>query len=129
MLLSVAGCFSGCKVLNEARQVRTYASMQTIVSRLEAIKADREQSFKAKSRGVIASEANGLDQWGNPFVLIVKDNEGSRYSYVLISRGSDGQLDVASPDVYFDEKEEFILGQPERDIVFRDGLPLKNAGK
>lgn len=85
--------------------------------------------FRALSRSAITSEAEGRDQWGNPFVFIVKD-QGSSYSYLLISYGSDDQLDVASPEMYFDDdKEELILGQPQRDIVFRDGLPLKNAGK
>lgn len=128
LFAGAAVCLSACNPLNEARQVRTYANMQAIVSRLETVREQGKTIFKAQSQSAIASEANGRDQWGNPFVLIVKD-QGPKYSYLLISYGSDGQLDVASPEIYFDDKEELILGQPERDIVFRDGLPLKNAGK
>lgn len=125
----IAVCLSACNALNEARQVKTYANMQAIVSRLETSRAQGRDVFRAQSQYAIASEADGHDQWGNPFVFIMKD-QGQNYSYLLISYGSDGQLDVASPDMYFDDnKEELILGQPERDIVFRDGLPLKNAGK
>lgn len=103
--------------------------MQAIVSRLETIREQGKPNFKAHSKTAIASEVNGRDQWGNPFVLIVKD-QGPNYSYLLISYGSDGQLDVASPEMYFDDdKVELILGRPKRDIVFRDGRPLKNAGK
>ena len=102
--------------------------MQAIVSRLENAREQGKAVFKARSRFAITSEANGRDQWGNPFLLIVKD-QGQNYSYLLISYGSDGQSDVALPAMYFDDKEEIILGKPERDIVFRDGLPLKNAGK
>jgi hypothetical protein len=108
--------------------VRTYTNMQGIVGRLEAIKDAGKPDFRAQSRSAIASETDGRDQWGNPFVLVVKER-GPSYSYLLISYGSDGRLDVASPDLYFTEEEELILGHPERDIVFRDGLPLKNAGK
>jgi hypothetical protein len=47
----------------------------------------------------------------------------------LVSKGSDGRLDVANVESYVDLPETQIHGDLAHDIVFRDGEAVTLAGK
>ena len=53
----------------------------------------------------------------------------NRLTYVVVSLGADGKLDVPDLAEYFQLAESEIHGQPSRDIVFRDGVAVTLAGK
>jgi hypothetical protein len=51
------------------------------------------------------------------------------FSYLLVSCGSDGKLDVPNIDEYFNLGKVDVRGVTWHDIVFRDGRPVTNASK
>ena len=111
-----------------AKQVRTYADMQTIVRKLEDVRRESSgPAFEYRAREIISATGDGKDAWGSSFVLFTRSNE-DRLDYVLVSPGSDGFLDFA-PDEYFDLDSSRIDGKYKRDIVFRNGIAVADAGK
>jgi len=110
-----------------ALQVRTFADMQVISKKITAHLEAGDRSREALE-AVVRSVNQGKDAWGNDFVLQIRDTDQS-YSYLLISRGSDGRLDVASAAAYFDLQRVDIRRQYAEDLVFRDGVAVTVAGK
>jgi hypothetical protein len=49
--------------------------------------------------------------------------------YVVVSYGRDGSADFRTEEEYFALEKTDIRGLPDRDIVFRDGRCITNAGK
>ena len=127
-LLALGAICVGCDYYQGAKQVRTYADMQTICGRLEQARRAGNLSEKA-IREAVGNVADGRDAWANEFRWYTrKTSEG--ISYVLVSYGSDGRADLAESSGYFAMKEETRRLQPQRDVVFRDGLPVtRGAGK
>lgn len=120
---------SACQEYERIRQVRTYADLQTIVARVEAVRsADDETPLESHIASVAKSVADGRDAWGEPFIWQVKETGGG-WSYIVGSYGSDSKPDVDNPEKYFDIESEDIGGEAERDIIFRDGEPVTRAGK
>lgn len=110
-----------------ALQVRTFADMQVISKKMTAHLEAGDRSREVLE-GIVRSVNQGKDAWGNDFVLQIRDMD-QRHSYLLISRGSDGRLDVASPAAYFDLQRVDIRRQYAEDLVFRDGVAVTLAGK
>lgn len=110
-----------------ALQVRTFADMQVISKKITAHLEAGDRSREALE-AVVRSVNQAKDAWGNDFVLQIRDTDQS-YSYLLISRGSDGRLDVASAAAYFDLQRVDIRRQYAEDLVFRDGVAVTVAGK
>jgi len=112
-----------------AKQVRTYADMQTIVSKIEQLRSSTAAPLKEPQvQAILDSVAHGRDAWGHRFVFRSKPSRGG-FSYILVSYGSDGKPDVSKPEEYFTLPESRIQGDGCKDIVFRDGMPVANAGK
>jgi hypothetical protein len=119
-----------CSDLDRIRQIRTVADMQTIIAKIEQIRANDPEfpTDSAKVRKVISSIAGGRDAWRHEFLYLARPTSRG-VSYVLVSLGSDGKLDVAQLTAYFNTPEQVIHDMPWKDIVFRDGHPITRAGK
>ena len=70
----------------------------------------------------------GAMPWGNRMRFRLQPSSHGA-EYLLVSFGADGKCDVANIDLYFAVSGARIDGPPDRDIVFRTGEPLMNAGK
>ncbi|MEP0774657.1 MAG: hypothetical protein HRF46_09900 [Acidobacteriota bacterium] len=110
-----------------ALQVRTFADMQTITARMNAAIDSGERS-QAKLFSLVQSVNQGRDAWGRDYVFDLQATAAG-IEYVLISRGSDGKLDLSDVSAYFTLSEADIKYQYSRDIVFRDGVAVTRAGK
>ena len=128
--LSMAVLFSGCWVhdsYERAKQVRTYTDLQVKALEIEAAR-DRGELTVRRLRELAAKDGT-VDSWGHEFRLAWRSTGLSVDSYVLLSPGADGELDVDTIDVYFDADVQGVAGKPDSDIVFRDGEAIRNAGK
>ena len=129
--LCVAVFLEGCFVrdfLDRAKQLRTYTNMQAIVGRIEEARATAGAISDEQIAEMLRSEANGRDEWGR--LLIYDSRRGSNgFSYIVASLGRDGRLDVPKIEDYYTSTLEYIDEKFDRDIVFVNGRPLKNAGK
>jgi hypothetical protein len=108
-------------------QVGTFARMQTIAWKLDvSIRGGLRSEPELLS--VVKSVANGRDTWGRKLVLVVRPSpEG--VDYVLVSKGRDGKLDLPDFADYFSVGEVDVRHELSRDIIFRNGTPITNAGK
>lgn len=128
ILFSLLSLSIGCGAFQRAKQLRTYTNMQGLAARIEALRSTKGALSDADATELVKSVAEGRDQWGHPFFYRSRPSEAG-LSYVLVSFGSDGKPDVKDLDDYFAVPEEDIDGQVSRDIVFRDGRAIVNAGK
>jgi hypothetical protein len=123
MLLLIVG---SCGPYGQIRkQLPTFANLQEI---------SRQLQYKVEAKGFFSQEAGmeivqalngGRDEWGHPFVLEVRSQP--EFSFVVLSPGKDGMLDVSDVSEYFEMETEDVVGQLDRDIVFRDGQPVTIA--
>lgn len=129
--LLVAAFLEGCffrDILDRAKQLRTYTNMQAIVGRIEEALATAGEISDKQIAEMLRSEANGRDEWGRSFIYDSRRGPDG-FSYIVASLGRDGRLDVARIEEYYTSALEYIDEKPDRDIVFVNGRPLKNAGK
>jgi hypothetical protein len=113
----------------QSKQVRTFAEIQGITSRIEALRQrDPDSVTAAAIENAIAQSRGGRDAWGHPIAYAITSERGV-VNYVIVSAGRDGRLDVETIDKYFTSAPERVSGQWDRDVVFRNGDPLLNAGK
>lgn len=130
--MALALLLAACSVRDSyvrAKQVRTYADMQTIVAKIEQLRSFAPAPPKElQAQAILDSVAQGRDAWGHLFVFRSRPSKGG-FSYILVSYGSDGKPDVPSLDEYFTIPESRVQGNGRKDIVFRDGMPVANAGK
>lgn len=122
VLLSTLGCVSP----DRGAQIRTFAQLQTISRWIETdenarISASRIEELVLKSYG-------GKDYWENEILFDVREAAGGYTEYLLVSTGSDGRLDVSNIVEYYTAEREVIRGQTARDIVFRNGKFVTDAG-
>ena len=126
LVLLVAGLTIGChEYFQLTRQTATFADMQNISRELfDSCHETGTLSEEVASR--IASQYNnGKDRWGNPFLFHYRDHPAC--SFILVSLGSDGIIDVDDITIYFEKRREDIVGHLDRDIVFRDGMWITRA--
>jgi hypothetical protein len=131
MTLGVLVFFCRCDYPEGVKQVRSTADLQTITARIENGKA--HGSGTDVERIVATAVANvhgGRDAWGHPYAWHVRQG-ATGLSYVVLSTGSDGQLDVPAIEEYFTKEGHEVLrsSEHERDIVFRDGTAIVTGGK
>jgi hypothetical protein len=123
--------FCRCDYTQGVKQVRSTADLQSITAKIENGKSQRSVADVERTvTAAVASVHAGKDAWGNPYVWRVR--EGARgVSYVVLSTGSDGRLDVPAIDDYFTKEQVEVLRSSEhkRDIVFRDGDAIVTGGK
>jgi hypothetical protein len=113
--------------VRRAKQVRAFADLQTIAARVGALGSESVLSREAVE-GAVRSVNRGQDPWGH--AIIVETQETSTgLSYLLVSRGADGRLDVDEVTSYFVAEPRRVHGEYWRDIVFLDGRAITQAGK
>jgi hypothetical protein len=131
--LALAGLVFCCKCdhTQGVKQVRATADLQSITAKIENSRskgsvADVERTVTT----AVASVHAGRDPWGHPYAWRVRHG-ATGVSYVVLSTGSDGQLDLPTIDAYFTRKGVEVLRSSEhkRDIVFRDGDAVVTGGK
>lgn len=122
------GLVSAISFYRRARQLRTFVDMEFISRHVEMMVREHGKLDEADLTQAIHSVGDGRDAWGNEFILLL-DVESDDLRYLLISRGSDGFLDVADVGEYFEMQKANIKEDYKRDIVFLNGVPLTNAGK
>lgn len=116
--------------VRRAHQLRTYADMQMICSRIDNTVQQRGDALRANDiLDAVRSVYGGIDTWGNEYLVLFEKLGRIESRYLLVSRGSDGKLDIAHIEDYFDMEIVDIHGQYEKDIVFLNGEPLTRAGK
>jgi len=76
----------------------------------------------------VKSIGNGLDAWGHE-IRVFSEFDGETNAFVVVSPGRDGKLEFVNPEAYFASSRVDIRGLLDRDIVFRNGLCVTNAGK
>lgn len=110
----------GCNVDRQRREINTLANLQSLAYALDdeagGEGAVRSQHFKLF---VETFFRGGKDLWGNP-IIFISASDSNKSTFLLISMGSDGQLDVADPLMYYDIDEP--LRSPDQggnDIVIR----------
>jgi hypothetical protein len=104
--------------------------MERVVGAIEELRAlQRRLPTQEEVDDIIFREVpSGGDAWGSPFLWRTRAESGE-ISYVLISCGSDHTLDLGDLDAYFKLRETKINLDTGRDIVYRDGRPVTDAGK
>ena len=119
LLIALALVFS-CRAYEQLhRQTPTFANLQHIVEQVEVVVSERGYVTEAEMARILTQYNKGRDEWGTPYVF--RSRNHPEFSYILVSLGSDKALDVESIDAYFELAETDIVGQFDRDIVFRDG--------
>lgn len=111
--------------LEATKQVRTTSLLQHIHGDLKGSVGEQGEVSFRQLQEVIEGVNAGLDGWGNDFLFTVAPSG----SFVVLSRGRDGKMDLERLEDYFNVGPRRVQGQYDRDIVFRDGIPLWNAGK
>ncbi len=81
----------------------------------------------AEAASLVRSVNGGRDAWGHRFIFM-SNNDHKNFAYVVVSTGSDGQLDMKKGD-YFTMKPVNVKGAWAKDIVFRNGEAVTLAGK
>lgn len=123
--LVVAG---GCRVYSRAKQVRTVANMQGMSVLIERNKDEHRPIDERTIRTLVTKVGDGRDAWGNQILVATRETPtGGRY--LLVSTGSDGQLNVDTPARYFDQAPADVREDATRDIVFIDGKDVTHGGK
>jgi hypothetical protein len=107
------------------RQLPTFANMKSVAREIQRIR-ERDGSISDEAALAVVRRINdGRDEWGHRLVYASKAEPV--FSFVLISPGEDGVFERDAPELYFDAPREDIIGRLERDIVFRDGVPVTIA--
>lgn len=128
IILSLVGvALVGCRLRDRLRQVETMSNVSSVVSNIEQVRRAKGDLTDQEAQVLISQSPLGHDAWGHPLFYAAK-MEGRTQHYVVVATGSDGKLDFSDVGKYFDLKPEDIRGQPARDIVFRDGKVVTNAG-
>jgi hypothetical protein len=104
------------------RQTPTFADLQAISRKLDRLRETRGSFTVADALRVARPYRGGRDSWGNPYLFEVRTTPS--FSFLAISTGRDGRLDVADASNYFSWPQENIVGKLDRDIVFRDGAAV-----
>jgi hypothetical protein len=126
-LLLLSGC-GFYEAFMRTRQIRTVAELQEVCFRVDGRRKQAGGYISmAAAQSIIREVHGGRDAWGNRFIFMSNNNHG-HFSYVAISRGSDGKLEK-NRDAYFTMGVENIKGAWTKDIVFRDGEAVTLAGK
>ncbi|MCD4748226.1 MAG: hypothetical protein K8R59_02530 [Thermoanaerobaculales bacterium] len=77
---------------------------------------------------IVKSIGSGLDAWGHDIRILNPSNDQGA-GYIVVSPGRDGEFDFTNTDRYFTLPRVDIRGLLDRDIVYRDGRCVTNAGK
>jgi hypothetical protein len=116
------------QMMNRGFQINTSVRMIAIC---DAIERDTRRldaaTASARAQKIVLEHYGGLDAWHRPLLFVSRLEQG-RFSYILVSVGSDGKIDRPA-EQYFSLSRSDIRGLAERDIVFRNGQWVTNAMK
>ena len=130
VMVAIVSVVGGCRDYQRYKQLETYRMMSLIAGEadrtIDGVATDKRRSIVL--RIVERRTQNGRDAWGNP-IRFYERRSGMKYEWVIVSCGSDGRPDVKTDSEYFTMREKSIHNIPTSDIVFRDGMPLTEAGK
>jgi hypothetical protein len=126
LLLVTTLLLIGCRPYQQlTRQLPTFANMQAAATAIQRI-CERDGSVSEEAAlSILEKVSDGRDDWGNRIVYASRSMPA--FSFVLISPGQDGVFERDDPSQYFDAPVENIVGNLDRDIVFRDGEPVTIA--
>lgn len=116
-----------CEDYQRVRQIESYAHLQAASSIIKELIIQEGSIEQGKAMEVIQGVNGGKDAWGNE--ILYKQRSSPYLSFILVSPGRDNALDIESIEDYFIYPEEDIRGHPDRDIVFRDAMPVTFSGK
>ena len=110
----------GCGVIQDQREIHTFGNLQALAAKLRQLtRIDAEVSRDDFDSVVMDYFENGKDPWGNP-ILFFPPSETGQKTFLLISLGSDGILDVDEPADYFNLSSGLEPAEKEgRDIVMK----------
>ena len=120
----IYGGFYGYHTWHRLKQIGTFSRLQGIAGLLKKSTESNPELSEAVLAKSIHEVGRGRDSWGNEFLFKLNDQG----SWVVVSRGKDGKLDLPSLDDYFSAESEVVRGSYSRDIFFRDGIPISDAG-
>ena len=109
------------------KQTPTFANIQAMCLIIDDILEEKSCISVDEMREVSRRYNEGRDSWGNSYLFSIRETDQAVQcgcSYLVVSMGKDGELDVDNIEEYFDHKEEYVVGELNRDIVFCDGKPI-----
>lgn len=111
------------------RQLRTFVVMRGISQSITEAASKHGGAISPEQATRIIQAINpSTDEWGRAFIFAAR-GAPPRFSFLLVSCGSDRRLDVPSVTEYFALAKVDIRGITWHDIVFRDGEAITNASK
>jgi hypothetical protein len=116
-----------CNALDRSRQVQTFGDMQVMTKMIADLQRTGHPSV-VQVRSALRRVHDGRDAWGNEVSFFARAESGL-HGYILVSPGSDGKFESEDESYYLRLEQEDIRGISARDIVFRDGKAVTNAGK
>lgn len=120
---------AGCQVYDRYQAIHhqqpTFADMLNTGRAIEAARQKHGSMEPAEIQAIVRNIRAGRDAWGREYLIAVRQEP--TFEYLVVSLGSDGKLDVENINQYFTLKEQNILGDHPRDIVFRNGKPVTLA--
>ena len=125
-LICAAAANLNCRALEGRREIHTLANLQALAARLERM-AETEATVNRENFGALVEEyfEHGDDPWGNTIIFVPGFNAGHS-TFLLISTGSDGALDVVNPEDYFDASQQLACTDREgQDIVMKGSKALR----
>lgn len=132
VVLAVSVVSQSCGKLNvwgRRKQIDSYSRVSTIARLLENRRAQSSGILSESDvNAAVTSIGNGLDAWGHE-IRVFSESDGKASTFVVVSPGRDGKLEFEDPEPYFASSRVDIRGLLDRDIVFRDGQCVTNAGK
>lgn len=129
VLLSCLLALTACGFFDSGRQLRTFADMQIVAQEIQEYAEEHSLCPSETSANEIINRiTDGLDAWDRPLFFEARQT-ADQCDWVLVSSGSDGVLEHPDLASYFDAAHEAIHNEPRRDIVFRNGEAVTEAGK
>lgn len=123
VLTSLLICLPSCSLGGRQKQIDSFSRVAAAAATLERLRAKG-----VRVDGFPSEVAGKVDGWGRELQVLCGDGEYAG-QYVLISLGRDGRADFGSREAYFVMQKEDIRGLLDRDIVYRNGEWVTNAGK
>jgi len=130
LLALMLPCLSSCGAYERyqrTKQIESYAHLQAAASIINELIAQKGIIEKERAEEIVKTINRGRDAWGSK--ILYEQRSRPDFSFLLISLGRDRVLDVRNVEEYFVHPEEDVRGDFDRDIVFRDGIPVTFSGK
>lgn len=114
--------------LVRGKQLATWVNMKSSSAYIDEYIEKKGAIEKGEEEKLFNELSYKIDEWNNKLILLCKWDNGN-FHYVLISKGSNGKLDLENMNDYFILPSIAIHDMPAHDIVIRDGNYITDAGK